>query len=125
MSHRALLVLAVACIVSTALPLAAQAADSPAFLDACTAPTSTTAAAPAAADRLFAPEAENRVTPPKYGPCTMSFRCSSACGGQFISCSGQNYCEMNYGPRYYSCHQNIYVRCDNQEPIYCIGEIVP
>lgn len=80
---------------------------------------------PEVLSQLLSPEPIDLVTPPKYGPCTMSFQCFSECGNRFISCSGQEICRMDYGPSYPWCHQNIYVQCDDQPPIYCIGGLDP
>ena len=70
---------------------------------------------------LFAPDPIEVIVGTVEGPCTLSYQCSSACGGERISCSGNTVCNMYYGPRYPGCSQNVYVQCDDQPAIYCVG----
>jgi hypothetical protein len=70
---------------------------------------------------LFAPDPIEVIVGTVQGPCTLNYQCSAACGGELISCSGGTVCHMYYGPRYPGCAANVYVQCDNQPAIYCVG----
>lgn len=70
---------------------------------------------------LFAPDPIEVIVGTVQGPCTLSYQCKPECGGQLISCSGSSVCNMYYGPRFPGCSQNVYVQCDSQPAIYCVG----
>lgn len=111
--------LALVLAVAGAVPAAAQ--DEPPVLDG---PASVSA--PAFDNDLLPREPDFLLTAPKYGPCTMTYQCSSACGGKFISCSGQDYCQM--GSDIWNgglCRRNIWVQCDDQPPVKCIDPLIP
>lgn len=78
---------------------------------------------------VFPPEPLEVLEAPKHGPCTMSYNCaaSSGCGNNFISCSGQEYCEMGSESVSWpsSCRRNIWVRCDGGPKIKCLEPLLP